>query len=458
MASPEILKSVYLDHAATTPIDEVVLAAMMPYFSEVFANPASLHRPGVKVRVALQQATQSVAQGLNTSPESILWTSGGTESNNLVIQGVCSRYHHEHGRPGHLVVSAIEHSAVLAVADHLEHRQGWRVTRCPVTAEGVVLPEVLQAALTPETALVSIMHGNNEIGTLQPIAELGAICRAQGVGFHTDAVQTFGKLPLDLSHLPIDYLSASGHKMYGPKGVGLLWVHPDAPKPEPTMFGGSQQNALRPGTENVAGVIGFAKAFELSLARMADETPRLRALQQLLIQGLQAHLPNRVVINGPLSPQQRVPGNVHISVVSEKDVARPPSATGTSLVQLDVAHPPSATGTSLAQLDVARPPSATGTSLAQLDVACPPSATGTSLVQPIEGESLVLKLDLKGFAVASGSACHSGALTPSHVVLALGQSDALARATVRISMGQATTASDVDHLITALVEILARLG
>ncbi|MEB3206610.1 MAG: cysteine desulfurase family protein, partial [Vampirovibrionales bacterium] len=313
------------------------------------------------------------------------------------------RYRREHGRTGHLIVSSVEHSAVLAVAEHLQHTQGWQVSVLPVTSEGVVSPDTLAQAIRPNTALVSIMHGNNEIGTLQPIEALGQICRSKGVYFHTDAVQTLGKLPLDLSCLPVDYVTGSAHKIYGPKGIGLLWVHPEAVTPDPLFFGGSQQGGLRPGTENVAAVIGFCQAFELCCQRMRLETPRLHTLQDRLMSAIEALFPNQVVINGPLSPQSRVPGNVHLSIVTDSS-----------------------------------------------------NPLGKRPQTPSNiGESLVLKLDLKGFALASGSACHSGALTPSHVVLALGKSEALARATLRISMGQSTSEDDVDRLISALAEVLA---
>jgi cysteine desulfurase len=375
---------IYLDHAATTPLDPRVLEAMRPYFESHHGNPSSLHRQGVAARQSIEQARQTLAQVFQTPPDAWVFTGGGTEANNLAILGVCRAYQQQFPRQPHkhLITSAIEHAAVLQPCQYLA-QHGWTLTTLPVDAQGRVSPDDLQQALRPETVLVSIMHGNNEVGTLQPIQVLGQICRDAGVLFHTDAVQTAGKLPLDLGQLPIDYLTLSAHKVYGPKGVGALYMHPNALRPEPLLFGGGQESGLRSGTEAVAAIVGLAKAFSLAHEAMATETPRLHALQQQFITAIQAQVP-AAQINGPLDPSERVPGNVHLSF------------------------------------------------------------------DHTQGEALVLKLDLAGIAASSGSACHSGALTPSHVVLALGKSSALAMGTLRLSMGRSTTWEDLAVVLDRL--------
>lgn len=392
-----------------------VLAAMTPYLTQdAFANPNSLHSSGVRAKQGLIEAQKTVAECLNTTPETLIWTSGGTESNNLALFGVAETLATAFQRecaaetPGTLITSPTEHSAVLAPAKVLSQQYGWALHYVKLDSEGLINLDHLAQLLAnaPENApiLVSLMHGNNEAGTLQPLAAIGELCRRYRAKFHTDAVQTLGKLPLDLSTLQIDYLSGSGHKLYGPKGIGLLWVHPEAPKPSPLLFGGDQQGGLRPGTINVAGCVGFAQALTLYRQTMQAETNRLQSLQQYLLDALsnafgagfnlnmhteQAQTP-AIWLNGPADVRARIPGNIHLSYS-----------------------------------------------------------------KPLAAEALLLRLDLAGFYVSSGSACHSGRIEPSHVIRAMFP-DNLARAaqTVRITMGRSTTAADLDAFVQAFKQIL----
>jgi cysteine desulfurase len=384
--SPAI-EPIYLDHAATTPLDSEVLDAMLPYLQGQFGNPSSLHRWGRDAQKALNDARQSTAAFLNAQPEEIVFTSGATEADNLAILGVASALM-EKGR--HVITTSIEHAAVDNACGRLE-AAGWEVTRLGVDADGFVHPETLKASIRPDTTLVSIIHGNNEIGTIQPIETLGAMLRERGIAFHTDAVQTVGKLPIFLNDLPVDYLSLSAHKLYGPKGVGALYVRQGAVQPMPMVLGGGQENALRSGTENLAGIVGLAKALTLRQERMQAETDRLHLLQEQFTADVLRTIPE-AVLNGPRDVQKRVPGNVHFSF------------------------------------------------------------------PPGEGEALILHLDLKGIAVSTGSACHSAVIEPSRIIKALGKPDAVARATVRFSMGQTTTPEDLQRVVEVLPGILKRLN
>lgn len=387
MTAPTAHNHVYLDHAATTPVDPQVLEAMLPYFQAQFGNPSSLHFWGREARKALETSRKSVATCLGCQPEEIHFTSGATEADNWAIFGVAEALQAK-GR--HLITTSIEHAAVLNACERLE-AQGWEVTRLPVDEDGFVSPETLAAAIRPDTVLASVIHGNNEVGTIQDIQTLGEILKAQNILFHVDAVQTVGKLPVNLAELPVDYLSLSGHKIYGPKGIGALYARNGAPVPAPMIVGGGQEDNLRSGTENLGGIVGLAKALEIATERMEQETPRLRRLQEQLIQAIQAIAPD-AVLNGPRDVNLRVPGNVHFSF------------------------------------------------------------------PPGEGEALVLRLDLKGIAVSSGSACHSEAIEPSRIVKALGKSDLIARATVRFSLGRGNTEADIQRVAEALPGILKRLA
>jgi cysteine desulfurase len=299
---------IYLDHAATTPVDPRVLDAMRPFLEGAFGNPSSLHWWGREAKKALDGARVTVARCLSAKPEEIIFTSGATEADNLVIFGVTQALE---SRGKHLITTSIEHAAVANACEVLQS-QGWDVTWLPVDAEGFVSVDAVQAALRPETALVSIIHGNNEIGTIQPVEAIGEMLRARGVLFHIDAVQTVGKLPIALDTLPVDYLTLSAHKIYGPKGVGVLYVRSGAPVPVPMVVGGGQEGNLRSGTENLPGIIGLVQALALAVDMMPDETLRLRALQEAFIADVLVNIPD-AVLNGPRDVSRRVPGNVHFS-------------------------------------------------------------------------------------------------------------------------------------------------
>lgn len=299
---------IYLDHAATTPLNPQVKEAMLPYLGEVFGNPSSLHYWGRQARKTLEQARDMVAACLGAHPAEITFTSGATEADNLALFGVAQAMCHQ-GK--HIITTQIEHAAVANACKALE-AQGWDITWLPVDGEGFVSLESLKAAIRPDTVLVSVIHGNNEIGTIQPVEAMGHYLREQGVLFHIDAVQTIGKLPIDLSAWPVDYLSLSAHKFYGPKGVGALYVRDGVPKPQPMIVGGGQEGDLRSGTENLAGIVGMAKALELATAHMVEESARLRVLQELFIQAVLKAVPE-AVLNGPRDVNGRVPGNVHFS-------------------------------------------------------------------------------------------------------------------------------------------------
>ncbi|MBW3624191.1 MAG: cysteine desulfurase [Armatimonadetes bacterium] len=298
--------AVYLDYAATTPLAPEAREAMEPFGSALYGNPSNLHRFGREARRALDHARDSLSRSLGCQPKELYFTSGGTEADNLALFGI-ARAHR--GRGNHLVVSSIEHHAVLEAAERLE-REGFRVTRLPVDSDGRADPDDVTSALTPDTLLVSVMMANNEIGSLGPIEEIGAACRDRGVFFHTDAVQAAGILPIDLSALPVDALSISGHKFYGPKGVGALFVRSGVVF-EPVIVGGAQERERRAGTENVAGIMGMARALEVALEHREEEEARLGDLRDRLYHGLQERI-DGVLLNGPVSP--RLPGNLNVSI------------------------------------------------------------------------------------------------------------------------------------------------
>lgn len=377
---------IYLDHAATTPLDPQVKDAMMPFWGEQFGNPSSLHYWGRQARKAMEQARERIAACLKAKPAEIVFTSSATEADNLALFGLCEALKET---KKHIVTTQIEHAAIANACQKLQ-AQGWEVTWLPVDGEGFVSLELLQQVVRPDTALVSIIHGNNEIGTIQPIEPLGAFLKDRGVLFHVDAVQTVGKLPLSLADLPVDYLSLSAHKLYGPKGAGALFVREGAPLPVPMLVGGGQEGNLRSGTENLVGIVGLACALELACESIPSETPRLQVLQEYFMAAVLNAVPD-AVLNGPRDANLRVPGNVHFSF------------------------------------------------------------------PPGEGEALVLRLDLKGIAVSSGSACHSAVIEPSRIVKALGKPDEVARATVRFSMGRSTTEADLVRVVDVLPGIVERL-
>lgn len=381
------MRRVYFDHNATTPVDREVLEAMLPFFSEEFGNASSIHSTGQRARAAVERARESVAALVRVRPTEVTFTSGGTESDNLAIFGIVAA---ASGETKHVITSQIEHSAVLNVCQALE-RQGVEVTYVPVTHEGLVDPEDVRRALRPETVLITIMHANNELGTVQPIEEIGRIAADADVYFHTDAVQSAGKLPIDVEKLGVDLLSISGHKLHAPKGVGALYVRKGT-RLRPILFGGHHERDRRPGTENVTGIVGLGKAAELACQHLADDAAGIAALRDRLEAGLLAAVP-QARPNG--SPTHRTPNTTNLTFAF------------------------------------------------------------------VEGESLVIALDLKGLACSTGAACSSGAVEPSHVLTAIGLPPEDARASLRFSLGRENTAEDVDFalaLVPGVVEHLRELS
>jgi len=378
------MKRIYLDYAATTPVHPDVLTAMLPYFSEKFGNPSAIHSFGQEVKGAVEDARARVCDLIGCQPDQLIFTSGGTESDNTALGGVIRALASQ--RKNHIITTAIEHHAVLETAEALEE-DGCVVTVLPVAQDGIVDPADVKAALTPQTALISVMHANNEIGTVQPLAEISKIAKEAGVVFHTDAVQTTGRIPVNVDELGVDLLSISSHKLYGPKGIGALYIRTGTPI-LPMQHGGAQERSWRAGTENVPGIIGFGKAAEVAARMMPAEMPRLIALRDRLANGLVAAIPE-TYING--HPTQRLPNNVNIGVAY------------------------------------------------------------------VEGEAILLNLDLMGIAASSGSACSSGSLDPSHVMLALACPPELARGSLRFTMGKDTTEADVDRVLEVLPGIVAKL-
>lgn len=365
--------SVYLDHAATTPVAPEVLEAMLPYFQEYWGNPSSIHRYGRQASEGVEQGRAALATLLNCTPKEVYFTGGGTEADNLAIFGA-ARAREEKGR--HIITSTIEHHAVSHSCEALQKR-GWEVTYLPVDSDGLLDPVDVRRALRPDTVLVTIMHANNEVGTLQPIADIGAICREAGVWFHTDAVQSVGHLPTRVNELNVDMLSLSGHKLYGPKGVGALYIRRGV-RITPQIFGGGHERGMRSGTENVPGIVGLGRAAELALAEMASEAVRQANLRDRLLDGLITRIPDAFVTG---HRRQRLPNNASV------------------------------------------------------------------IVKYIEGEAQLLRLDAVGIAASSGSACTSGSLDPSHVLLAMGVPVAFAHGSIRFSLGRGTTEEQIDYVL-----------
>ncbi|TAM61288.1 cysteine desulfurase [bacterium] len=368
---------IYLDHAATTPVRPEVLEAMLPYFMETGYNPSSLHAEGQAARAALDGARERTAALLGAQPKEVVFTGGGSEADTLAVHGVARA---TVGRGRRLVTSAIEHHAVLHAMDALE-REGWEVVRLPVDGEGRVPVQAFARALETPTTLASIMLANNEIGTIQPVAELAAIARAHGTLFHTDAVQAGGQLPIDVQALGVDLLSLSAHKFYGPKGVGLLYVRHGTPL-LPLIYGGGQEYGARAGTENVAGIVGLARALELAVADLPERARRTAALRERLARGLLALQGVRLL--GPAGLDARLPNNLSLAFAG------------------------------------------------------------------VGGEALMIRLDLEGIAVSTGSACASGSLEPSHVVRALGLEAPYDAGVVRFSLGRATSEDEVDRTVRSV--------
>jgi cysteine desulfurase len=377
------MKRIYLDHNATTPIRPEVLAAMMPYLTEEYGNAGSIHAFGQNARGAVEEARGRVAALAGARSADIMFTSGGTESNNHAILGAVGA---APGKNKHVITSAIEHVAVLDACRALA-KQGIELTILPVRREGLVDPEDVRAAIRPETVLISVMLANNEIGVIEPIEEIGKIAEEKGIAFHADAVQAAGKIPIDVERLGVDLLSISAHKFSGPKGVGALYIRKGT-QLAPLLFGGHSERDRRPGTEDVAAIAGMGKAAELALADLRVDAARVSALRDRLERGLLDRVPHTWV-NGASAP--RVPNT-------------------------------------------------------------------TNLTFPfIEGEAMVIALDLKGIACSTGAACSSGAVEPSHVLLALGLAPEDARATLRLSLGHQTTEEEIDFALETTPPVIERL-
>jgi len=377
------MKRIYLDYAATTPTHPDVIAAMLPYFADVFGNPSSIHSFGQEVRGAIDEARENVASLIGAGSDEIVFTSGGTEADNYAIKGVA--YANEH-KGKHIITTTIEHHAVIEPLKFLE-RQGFDVTYLPVDEYGLVDPQDVRDAITNKTVLVSVMHANNEVGTIEPIAEIGEITREAGVYFHTDAVQTVGHIPVNVNELGVDLLSISAHKLYGPRGVGALYVRKGT-KLVSFMQGGEQERGHRASTENTPGIVGFGKAIEISQKELHDEIKRLSILRNNLIDGLLERIEN-IRLNG--HPTKRLPNNINVSI------------------------------------------------------------------EFVEGESMLLNLDLEGIAVSTGSACSSSNLEPSYVLLALGLSHEQAHSSLRFTLGSETTQEDIDRVLDVLPRVVAKL-
>ncbi|MCU7585656.1 cysteine desulfurase NifS [Adlercreutzia muris] len=377
------MKQIYLDHASTTPVRPEVVEAMLPYLTEQFGNPSSIYPLGQEAADAVAAARETLAGLIGAAPREVYFTSGGTESDNWAIKGF-ARANAAKGK--HLITSAIEHHAVLHACEALE-KEGFEVTYLPVDEHGLVRPADFEAAIRPDTTLASIMFANNEIGTLEPVAALAAIAREHGVAFHTDAVQAFGHEPIDVKEMGIDMLSASSHKIYGPKGVGLLYIRKGV-KVENFIDGGQQERGRRGSTENVPGIVGFARAAELAAADMTAEHDRQRALRDHAIRRILDEIPS-AKLNG--SWESRLANNVNFSF------------------------------------------------------------------EFIEGEGMLLQLAARGICVSSGSACTSGSLDPSHVLLAIGLPHEIAHGSLRMTIGRDTTLEDVDFAVDSLKATLQNL-
>lgn len=375
--------SVYLDNAATTPVSPEVLTAMMPFFGNFFGNPSSLHAYGQDARRGMEAARAEVARLINADPDEIVFTSGGTESDNFAIKGVAEA---NKDRGNHIITTKIEHHAVLEPCHILEHR-GFRVTYLDVDEYGLVSPADIEKAITPETILVSVMHANNEIGTVEPIDEIGQVTRARGIFLHTDAVQTVGHIPIDVRKMKMDLLSSSAHKLNGPKGVGFLYIRKGT-KIAQFLHGGGQEKNRRASTQNVPGIVGFGKAAEIARKEMDAEIERLTRLRDRFIGEALARIPH-ARLNG--HPEKRLPNNINLSAAY------------------------------------------------------------------VEGEALVLNLDMEGVAASTGSACTSAIFEPSHVLKAIGLPLEMGQGSIRFTLGRITRDEEVEYVIGLLPGMIEKL-
>jgi len=376
-------KNIYFDHAATTPVRSEVLEAMMPFFSDKFGNASSVYGYGRESKKFVEDSRDKVAKALGAQSKEIFFTGSGTEADNWAIKGIA---YGNRNKGNHIITSSIEHHAVFHTCNYLE-KEGFEVTYLPVDKYGLVDPEQVRQAIKPETILITIMYANNEIGTIQPIGEIGKIAKEKGVIFHTDAVQAVGAIDIDVEQLNVDLLSLSAHKFYGPKGVGALYIRRGT-KITPFMHGGAQERGKRASTENVPGIVGLGKAIEIATTNIAVTTQHIKALRDRTIDEVLKNIPY-TRLNG--HREKRLPGNINFSF------------------------------------------------------------------EFIEGESLLLMLDMKGIAASSGSACTSGSLDPSHVLLAIGLPHEIAHGSLRITIGAENTQEEIDYLISILPSIVEKL-
>jgi len=372
-----------MDHGATTSVDPLVVDAMLPYFTEMFGNASSLHSFGQEAASALEQARQQVANSIGAKPEEIIFTSGGTESDNLAIKGIAYR-NSKKGK--HIITSTIEHPAILNACAYLE-KEGFEVTYVAVDSDGIINMDELKKAIRDDTILISVMHANNEIGTIQPISDISEIAKEKSICLHTDAVQSLGKIPVNVDELGVDLLSMSSHKIHGPKGVGALYVRKGTPL-QALAHGGSHERHMRAGTENISGIVGFAKAVSLSDERFVDDAKHMTILRDSLIEKVMDSIED-VALSG--HPTKRLPNNINLRFSF------------------------------------------------------------------IEGESMLLFLNMKGIAISTGSACSSKSLEPSHVLTALGLRPEDSHGSLRITLGKDNTQEEVDYVVDALVEVVGRL-
>jgi len=377
------LKKVYLDYAGTTPTDPEVVKSMQPFFTDIFGNPSSVHSFGQEAKKALEDSRSTVASFLGAKPDEIVFTSGGTESNNYALEGVASA---QSKKGNHIIISAIEHHSVTEPAMLLE-KSGFKVTHIKVDKSGLVDPEDVKKAITDKTILISVMHANNEIGTIQPIAEIGKIAKEKEITFHSDTVQTVGHIPVNVNDLNVDILSLSAHKFCGPKGVGAIYIRKGT-KISTFLHGGDQENGRRASTHNVAGIVGLAKAIELCREKMQLEAKEQTALRDRIMKTLPEEI-DEIILNG--HPTKRLPNNVNFSI------------------------------------------------------------------KYVEGESIILNLDLLGIAASTGSACTSSSLEPSHVLLAIGLPHEIAHGSLRLTMGRWTKNEDIDYVLEKVPEVVKKL-
>lgn len=377
------MKNIYFDNAATTKLDDEVLKEMLPYLKDNYGNPSSIYKLGREARKAIEDSREKIAKVLNCKANEIYFTAGGSESDNTAIKGIAKA---NKKRGNHIITSKIEHPAVLETCKQLE-KEGFEITYISVDEKGIVDLEELKKSIKPTTILITIMFANNEIGTIQPIEEIGKIAKGNNIYFHTDSVQAVGIIKIDVQKLNIDSLSLSGHKFYGPKGVGALYVKTGVPF-EKFISGGHQERNKRAGTENVAGIVGIGKAIELAYENLDEYNKKIKELRDYYVKQVEEKIPY-IKINGDM--EKRLPGNSNISF------------------------------------------------------------------RFIEGEGLLLNLDLKGICASSGSACTSGSLDPSHVLLAIGLPHEIAHGSLRVSIGKYNTKEEIDYLIENLMEIVTRL-